>query len=118
MTSKTENRVTFSKYRLSDHCLMIEKGRHSRPKIPRDQRSCPACPSTVENEIHFITQCTVYKNRPDLFHMVETFVPNFSNLNIQEQFIFLMTQENKLLSYEIISTIHKWFLKRLELKDN
>ena len=28
-------RVTFTKFRLSDHDLMIEKGRHKCPKIPK-----------------------------------------------------------------------------------
>ena len=37
-----KQRVTFTKYRLSDHCLMIEKGRHKRPLVPRARRLQPA----------------------------------------------------------------------------
>ena len=43
--------------------------------------------------------------------------PNFTNLNTQEQFIFLMSQENRVLNYKIISTIHEWFTKRLEYSE-
>ena len=33
-------------------------------------------------------------------------------MNAQEKFIFLMSQENQLISYEIIDTIHKWLSDR------
>ena len=55
-----KRRVSFTKFRLSDHCLMIEKGRHIRPIIPRNERFCPFCPSSVEDEIHFLTTCPTY----------------------------------------------------------
>ena len=48
----------------------------------------------------------------------ETEAPNFTNINTQEQFIFLMSQENRVLNYKIISTIHEWFTKRLEYSEN
>ena len=93
---------------------MIEKGRHMRPTIPREQRYCPFCSTSIENEIHFLTQCKQYSNRNELFSMVERGAPNFTNLNSHEQFIFLMSQENKPLNFKIISTIHKWFTERLD----
>ena len=40
-------RATFTKFRLSDHGLMIEKGSHKHPQIPREQRFCPFCPTKV-----------------------------------------------------------------------
>ena len=88
---------------------MIEKGRHKRPQIPREQRFCPICPTNVENETHFITQCTLYINRNELFMAAELEATNFVNLNTQQQFIFLMSQENKLLNYKIVSTVYEWF---------
>ena len=48
----------------------------------------------------------------------ETEAPNFTNLNSQEQFIFLMSQENRVPYYKIISTIHEWFTKILEYSGN
>ena len=41
----------------------------------------------------------------------ETGVPNFTNLNSQEQFIFLMSQENRVLNYKIISTTQMVYQK-------
>ena len=111
-------RVTFTKFRLSDHCLMIKKGRHKRPKIPREQRFCPFCPTKVEDENRFLMQCILYENRNELIMAAETEAPNFTNLNTQEQFIFLMSQENRVLNYKIISTMHEWFTKRLEYSEN
>ena len=79
---------------------------------------CPFCPTKVENESHFFMQCILYENRNELFMAAETEAPNFTNLNTQEQFIFLMSQENRVLNYKIISTIHEWFTKRLEYSEN
>ena len=97
---------------------MIEKGRHKRPKIPREQRFCLFCPTKVEDESHFLMQCILYENRNELFMATDTEAPNFTNLNSQEQFIFPMSQENRVLNYKIISTIHEWFAKRLEYSEN
>ena len=68
---RSKPRLTLTKYRLTDHCLMKEKGRHKRPSVPREERCCPFCPSTVEYEIPFLAQCTAYKNRNELFNMIQ-----------------------------------------------
>ena len=49
--------VTFTKFRLSDHSLVIE-GRRKRTKVPRDERICLLCTEEVEDEIHFLIKCT------------------------------------------------------------
>ena len=61
-----KERIKFTNFRYSDHCLMIEKGRHKRPTIPREQRSCPTYPTLVKNEVHFLPQCSAYTNRNDI----------------------------------------------------
>ena len=91
---------------------MIEKGWHKRPIIPREQ--CLSNLPLVENEVHFLTQCSAYANRNDLFTAIEKEVPNFVNLNVQAQFIFMMSQENKILNYKIMSTVHEWLSVRGE----
>ena len=43
----------------SNHDLLIEKGRHSKPKIPREERICNLCNSNeIEDEIHFLFHCS------------------------------------------------------------
>ena len=110
-------RVTFTKFRLSDHGQMIEKGRHKRPKIPREQRFCPFCPTKVEDEIHFLTECIFYKNRNELLRAIETEVAHYINLSKQAQFTFLMSQENKNINDIVTSKLPEWFTKRLEHAD-
>ena len=50
---------TLTRFRLSNHNLMIEKGRHFRPKIERNERFCFFL-DEIENEIHFVTKCPLY----------------------------------------------------------
>ena len=43
------------KFRTSSHCLMVETGRYSRPKIKRENRICTLCNTKeVEDERHLI----------------------------------------------------------------
>ena len=51
-------RIEMTKFRLSNHKLMIEIGRHKN--IPKELRFCPFCPNVVETEMHFILHCPVY----------------------------------------------------------
>jgi exonuclease III len=51
-------RVPISKFRLSAHQLRVETGRHCRPPLPRDQRTCTRCPiEAVDDEHHLIFHC-------------------------------------------------------------
>jgi hypothetical protein len=52
-----EQRKSLTKFRISSHQLMIEKGRHYG--IPREERLCPHGDlNEVEDEIHFIFSCS------------------------------------------------------------
>ena len=108
-------RVSMSKFRLSDHCLMIEKGRHRRPQPPRDQRLCPFCPDQVEDEAHFLTQCYGY-NHQELLPNVINIAPNFVNLTPQAQLVYLMTQEDFQLTYKLALTVDKWLNDRKQFE--
>ena len=44
-----------SKFRLSNHRLMIEKGRHNN-------RKCPFCLTHIEDETHFLINCPIYSS--------------------------------------------------------
>ena len=52
------DRVLVTKFRLSNHRLMIEVGRHNN--TPKELRFCPFCPNVVENEKHFMFTCPSY----------------------------------------------------------
>ena len=48
-------RTQLTKFRLSDHHLMIDKGRHKG--LDKTNRFCPFCLDKVEDEIHFLLKC-------------------------------------------------------------
>ena len=48
------------KLRVSDHQLMIEKGRRYRPPLARHERLCTVC-GVLENEAHFLTICPKFQ---------------------------------------------------------
>ena len=54
----TNIRTQLTRFRLSNHNLMIEIGRHKG--LARDQRYCPFCQNLTETEIHFLLNCSLY----------------------------------------------------------
>ena len=99
---------TLSKFRLSDHKLMIEEGRKRRPIINRCDRLCPNC-NKVEDEIHFLIDCSKYNNeRKIMYNKIEAFLPNFSEIpDSKSKFILLMTQGNLEVSKILATYIYK-----------
>ena len=86
-----KDRVSFTKLRLSNHQLMIEKGRHQ--KINKNMCVCPFCINKIEDELHFLLECTSFVE-----HRTE-FFQNISNVNILylnkiDKFVTLMTNIN------------------------
>lgn len=71
-----KNKVKFlTKLRISAHILHIEKGRYSKPKLPRNLRLCSVC-NELENEEHFILHCKKFMNLRNKL---------FSNLNLDDK---------------------------------
>ena len=60
-----EIRRHVTKFRLSNHRLMIEVGRHLGIKNEKE-RFCPFCSQKVENEFHFLLECDMYKQQREL----------------------------------------------------
>ena len=50
-----------TQFRISAYTLNFRKGRHARPKVPRDKRTCKYC-DEVGSEAHFILYCNTYDN--------------------------------------------------------
>ena len=86
----TKERTSITKLRLSNHGLMIEKGRHLN--IERHCRFCPFCPRVVENEMHFLLECScLSKIRAELFEKAYEVLPFFRNINNEQKFVLLMS---------------------------
>ena len=63
--SKIKNtaiRIPLTKFRLSNHVLNIEKGRHTIPITPKESRFCPFCPDAIEDEINILLNCLSYEH--------------------------------------------------------
>ena len=60
VTKNIMERTAITKTRLSNHELMIEKGRHQGLEV--GQRLCPFCRNTVENEQHFFDRLSKFSN--------------------------------------------------------
>ena len=93
-----ELRSIICKFRLSDHKLEIEKGRHH--KIPAKSRLCKICNSTlVEDEKHFILQCPLYNLlRHDLFSEAAKHINNYRNLTEEQQFKEIMSNKTLIIA--------------------
>ena len=111
--TKIENiqeRTSFSKLRLSNHSLMIEKGRHE--KIERSSRYCPFCPNTVEDEIHFIVTCKSFiKVRIETWEKISQKIPSFQHLTDTQKFVLLMSDNS------FISVIAQYICRALEIRN-
>ena len=80
---KRETRKYITKFRLSDHKLLIETGRYTN--IPREERKCKVC-NLVEDEIHFFFNCKSNENvRKILIQHLVNLDKNFENLNFFEK---------------------------------
>ena len=89
-----KERVAMTKLRISDHKLMIEQGRHTRPITTREERFCYMCKTVVEDECHYFTDCKLYGDQDKFWQDIYAKFPQTTHLNSKEKFTFLMTQED------------------------
>ena len=92
-----------TKFRLSNHKLMIEKGRHRN--LDKTMRVCPFCTSVQnpEDEIHFLSKCEVFRYiRTDLL----------SNIEEGKSLLKLLLGRE-----EIAQMVAKYLTKSMELRD-
>ena len=90
-----KHRTTLSRFRLSNHDLLIEKGRHTRPKLERNDRKCFICKDEIEDECHFVIKCPLYtKERQNLFNCCRDDSKHFDSQTSEEKFKFIFLNEN------------------------
>ena len=91
------DRIALTRFRLSSHSLMIEKGRHQNMKL--FDRTCPFCPQHIENELHFLIQCPTYQ------HLRKTLLDNVKDTIIgfyypeDELFLFWFLLRNPVIAH-------------------
>ena len=91
--TNVENRICLSKVRLSNHDLMIEKGRHLR--LEAYQRNCPLCPlAVVEDESHFLLECQTFSLlRDEMFLHAKYLFTGFENLSREQKLKYLLSDD-------------------------
>jgi len=58
-------RNAYVRFRTSSHQLMIEHGRYIN--LERNERLCPLCKTTIENEYHFLLVCSFYEDLREMY---------------------------------------------------
>ena len=107
------HRTAMCKFRCSSHMLEIERGRHTNPVTPVDQRICKIC-NELDNEIHFLLFC---KNNDDLrqkfFSEIVRLYPAFTLLLPPNMFVFLLTTEDE----NILCKLSKFIFESFKLRE-
>ena len=70
-----------AKVRLSDHKLKIQSGRQTKPITPRELRRCSFCPHIVEDEAHFLFECSADRSKFFVYSRLSTWVDIFKEIN-------------------------------------
>ena len=109
-----DSRIALSKIRLSNHDLMIEKGRHLG--INKTERFCPFCPHLIESEEHFLLQCETFATfRRTLISEIKNIVALPDQLLGQGMLTTLLNDEN--IVNQVGNYIRKAFQCRRFLMD-
>lgn len=103
-------RKLLAKYRLSDHSLYIETGRHKQSWTARELRLCSNCSEgVVEDELHFLTQCSKYNNiREMYFTQIGQILPEFQQASHIDKLCYILGEKEKCvhLAAEYVSSCH------------
>ena len=92
MIKNVKHRTSMTKLRISAHRLAIETGRYCQPVRPLETRTCNHCINVIEDEYHFLMECTAYdKQRKILFNKIHSKCEQFIQLNSQDKFLYLLT---------------------------
>jgi hypothetical protein len=100
--SNFEYRKLITKLRISEHNLLIEKGRYLN--IPREQRLCSHC-KCIDNEKHFLLHFKINSElRSSFLNILNNENQIFNNLSESEKLSYILnpstpSQVNKLGSF-------------------
>ena len=106
LTSDLQKSLT--RFRISAHNLAIERGRYSRPPVPPELRICPNCVSGIQDEYHFLLECSEYHEaREQLLSKIIQVCPNFNMLSRENKLVYLLSAEGTILK-EIAIFVHRF----------
>lgn len=110
--SERDHQIALTKLRISAHRLEIENGRYCKKSI--EDRLCKKCDQNqIEDEVHFICDCSYYNSERDAFFKnITDQVPNFASLNSFDKMVWLMTCENTNFIEEFAKFVHRCFYLR------
>ena len=89
---------TLKKYRLSEHILAIETGRHWKTWLPAEQRPCCHCSlNESKMELHFLTKCEKCKYIREIYFLKFEMLTkvSFFKLSDEEKLPILLREESK-----------------------
>ena len=103
-------RKTIARFRMSNHLLAIEKGRHRG--IPIHDRICNFCnKSAIENEQHFLLECRFYDlERNDFLYKLE--IPITRTFDTETLFLSLLSSKDRKTLQHLGHFICNCFKKR------
>ena len=104
-----KHRIALSRFRMSSHTLMIEKGRHMRPQIERNNRKCFHCKCKIENESHFVISCLLYNAEHESLRGENSL--HFETIDDEQKFTFIMSNECPSLTETLARFIFNSFKK-------
>ena len=109
-----KKRQCFSKLRMSAHNLEIEPERFGNNRVPSSEKSCKYCLSlgiqVLGDEIHSVMICPQFQeDRKCLKNKIGNVYPNVNQLSVQNEFIWLLSQEDKHCLNLIASFLLKCF---------
>ena len=104
-----KQRQILTKYRLSDHQLAIETGRHKKSWQPKENRICGHCSTgEVETEMHFLLQCETFIDiRNSYCNKFNSVIADFKDLSdLSKVKILLGEGDRAYLAAQYVSTCH------------
>lgn len=111
LNDRTKQQV-LTQLRISAHRLEIEYGRYTRKPIG-DRLCKKCCYNQVEDEVHFLCDCSLYNSERDtFFNYVKNMVPSFGCLSSADKMVWLMTCENKDIIQKLADYVYACFKLR------
>ena len=109
---------SISQFRLSSHCLRINKGRQERDKngknTPANKRFCLSCKNgKIDDELHLLNECKTHsKERKLLISRIAPFIDPHCPHTLLDVLSIILNSDNEFVLYEFGKFLKISFSKR------